>query len=108
MSRQQLERHQVWLYLAAIPEGFALGTIAPGVSDAFEVLLWPALGLLLYATFTQVPLTHLPNAFRDRRFLGAVLIGNFLLVPVVVWGLLAFLPDDPAIQRGVLLVLLVP
>jgi ACR3 family arsenite efflux pump ArsB len=108
VKRTHLERHQVWVYLAAILVGLALGSIAPGVSDPFEALLWPALGLLLYATFTQVPLTHLPDAFRDRRFMGAILVGNFLLVPLVVWGLLAFLPDDPAIRLGVLLVLLVP
>lgn len=108
MTRQQLERHQVWFYLGAILAGLALGSIAPGVSDALEALLWPALGFLLYATFTQVPLVHLPDAFRDRRFLGAVLIGNFLIVPFLVWGFLVFLPDDPAIRLGVLLVLLVP
>jgi arsenite transporter len=108
VTGQQLERHQVWSYLAAILAGLALGGFAPGVIHAFEALLWPALALLLYATFTQVPLTHLPDAFRDRRFLGAVLIGNFILVPFLVWWLLAFLPDDPAIQLGVLLVLLVP
>jgi ACR3 family arsenite transporter len=108
MTRQQLERHQVWIYLAAILTGLASGSVAPDVSGAFEALLWPALGLLLYATFTQVPLTHLPQAFRDRRFIGAVLVGNFLLIPLVIWGLAAFLPDDPAVRLGVLLVLLVP
>jgi len=108
MTRQQLERHQVWIYLVAILAGLALGSAAPGVSEPFEAILWPVLGLLLYATFTQVPLTHLPDAFRDGRFMGTVLVGNFLLVPLAVWGLLAFLPDDPAIRLGVLLVLLVP
>lgn len=108
MTRQQLEQHQVWIYLGAILVGLALGSVAPVVSDAFEALLWPALGFLLYTTFTQVPLAHLPDAFRDRCFMGAVLIGNFLLIPFAVWGLLAFLPDDPAIRLGVLLVLLVP
>lgn len=108
MTRQQLERHQVWIYIAAILVGLALGSVAPRVADPFEALLWPALGPLLYATFTQVPLTHLPDAFRDRRFMGAILVGNFLLVPLVAWRLLAFLPDDPAIRLGVLLVLLVP
>lgn len=108
MIRQQFERHQVWLYLAAIAVGLALGSAAPELTGFFEMILWPVLGLMLYTTFTQVPLTHLPNAFRDRRFMGAVLIGNFLLVPFVVWGLLAFLPDDPAIRLGVLIVLLVP
>lgn len=108
MKRQQLEQHQVWIYLAAILGGLALGSYAPDLSGPFEVVLWPVLGLLLYTTFTQVPLTHLPEAFRDRRFMGAVLIGNFILIPLAVWGLLLFLPDDPAIRLGVLLVLLVP
>lgn len=88
--------------------GVALGVAAPPFAGALEVLLWPALGLLLYTTFTQVPLTHLPEAFRDGRFMAAVLVGNFVLVPLAVWGLLAFAPDDPAIRLGILLVLLVP
>lgn len=108
MSRQQLERHQVWIYLAAILAGLCVGLVAPDVSATFEVVLWPVLGLLLYATFTQVPLNHLPAAFRDLRFMGAVLTGNFLAIPLLVWGLLVFLPDEPAIRLGVLLVLLVP
>ncbi|NCN84042.1 MAG: arsenic resistance protein [Sphingomonadales bacterium] len=108
MTRQQLERHQVWIYLLAILAGLGTGSVAPDVSATFEAVLWPVLGLLLYTTFTQVPLTHLPEAFRDRRFMGAVLTGNFLLVPLLVWVLLIFLPDDPAIRLGVLLVLLVP
>lgn len=108
MTRQQLERHRVWIYLVAILAGLTLGGTAPGASKPFEAVLWVLLGVLLYTTFTQVPLTHLPDAFRDGRFMGTVLVGNFLLVPLAVWGLLAFLPDDPAIRLGVLLVLLVP
>lgn len=108
MTRQQLERHQVWIYLGAILAGLALGSIAPGVTDRFEAVLWPVLGLMLFSTFTQVPLARLPEAFRDRRFMGAIVFGNFILIPLVVWGLLVFLPDQPAIRLGVLLVLLVP
>ncbi|PWE32363.1 bile acid:sodium symporter [Maritimibacter sp. 55A14] len=108
MTLQQFERHQVWIYLAAILLGLALGTLVPGVAGAFEMLLWPVLGLLLFATFTQVPLVHLPQAARDRRFIGAMLAGNFVLVPLLVWALYLFLPDNPAIQLGVLVVLLVP
>lgn len=55
-----------------------------------------------------MPLTHLAPAFRDRRFLIALLTGNFILVPLIVGALLLLLPDDPAIRLGVLLVLLVP
>lgn len=108
MNRGRIERYQVWFYLGAIIAGLGTGTAAPGLAPLFETVLWPVLGILLYATFTQVPLTHLPEAFRDRRFMGAVLTGNFVLVPLAVWGLLAVLPDDPAPRLGVLLVLLVP
>jgi len=108
VTREFLERHQVWLYLAAIAAGLWLGTTAPAVAPVFERVLWPVLGLLLYATFTQVPLVHLPVALRDRRFMAAVLTGNFLLVPLLVWVLLALAPADPAVRLGILMVLLVP
>jgi arsenite transporter len=108
MTRHQLERHQVWVYLSAISLGLAVGAIVPAVAGSLDVLLWPALGVLLYATFTQVPLTQLADAVRDVRFIGTVLAGNFVLVPLLVAGLLPLVPNDPAIRFGVLLVLLVP
>ncbi|WP_150278803.1 arsenic resistance protein [Halopseudomonas salina] len=108
MSRDCLERHQVWIYLAAILSGLALGTVAPVVAPLFESVLWPVLAVLLYATFVQVPLLHVREAFRDRRFVVAVVLGNFLFIPLLVWIMLPLLPDDPALRLGVLLVLLVP
>jgi ACR3 family arsenite transporter len=108
MTRAGLERHQVLVYLAAILAGLAIGGLFPAAAPAFEALVWPALGVLLYATFTQVPLTRLSGALRDRRFMAAVLAGNFLLVPVLVWGLLAIAPGDAAIRLGIAMVLLVP
>ena len=54
------------------------------------------------------PLLHLRDAFRDHRFVAAVLGGNFVILPALVWVLLAWLPSDPAVRLGVLLVLLVP
>ena len=108
MTRDNLERHQVWFYLAAILAGLALGALAPGLAPALELLLWPSLAALLYTTFTQVPLARLPVAFRDMRFMAAVVVGNFVVLPLLVWGVLALVPDDPAVRLGVLLVLLVP
>jgi ACR3 family arsenite efflux pump ArsB len=98
--REQLERYQVWLYLVAILAGMAIGWMAPEQTRHWELLLWPALGVLLYTTFTQVPLIHLTSAFRDRRFLAALLAGNFFLIPVIVGALLLLLPEDPAIRTG--------
>ncbi len=108
MSRATLERHQVWVYLAAIGLGLATGQRLEHSAGALESALWPVLGLLLFVTFTQVRLNRLPEAFRDRRFMAAAVSGNFVAVPLIVWGLLWLVPDDPAIRLGVLLVLLVP
>lgn len=85
-----------------------IGSVAPGLGSTMETLLWPSLAALLYVTFTQVPLNHLPEAFRDGRFMAAILLSNFILVPILVWVLLLAVPDQPAVRLGVLLVLLVP
>jgi ACR3 family arsenite efflux pump ArsB len=66
------------------------------------------LAALLYTTFVQVPLLHVRDAFRDGRFVLAILLGNFVLIPLLVGLALRVLPDDPALHLGVLLVLLVP
>lgn len=108
MTKDQLERHQVWLYLCAILVGLMLGSAFPALAPAFEALLWPALAALLYTTFTQIRLIDLPTAFSDIRFVCAALIGNFLLLPLLVFAVLMLAPDDPAILLGLVLVLLVP
>lgn len=108
MTRATLERQQVWCYLGAIVVGLIVGTVLPGAGHVFEVLLWPVLSLLLYVTFIQVPLTSIAAAFKDTRFLLAALIGNFAILPLLVWALVQFLPADEAIRLGLLLVLLVP
>lgn len=108
MNREQLERRQAWIYLAAISAGLWLGFASPDSGAALEALLWPVLGVLLFTTFSQIPLDHLPAAFSNRRFLVALLFGNFLVVPALVWLLVATLPPDPALRLGVAAVLLVP
>lgn len=106
--KDSLERNQVWLYVAAITLGMVIGWLWSSVTGSFEALLWPVLGVLLYATFTQVPLTRLAAAVRDVRFNVALVLGNFVIMPTIVWLLLFLAPADPAIRLGLLLVLLVP
>jgi arsenite transporter len=108
VTHQTLEKNQVFIYLAAIVSGLIIGASSPRVGELLETALLPVLGLLLYTTFTQVPMSHLRNAFVDSRFLGAAMMGNFVLIPCLVWGLMFLAPDDPAIRLGVLMVLLVP
>ncbi len=106
--QQCLEKYQCGFYLAAVLSGLGGGLVFAGLGEALSVLLWPLLAVLLYATFTQVPLLHLRDAFLRPRFLLLAVIGNFLFVPLIVWCLLQLAPPDAAVQLGILLVLLVP
>ncbi|MFC7944649.1 arsenic resistance protein [Microbacterium oxydans] len=102
------ERHQVMLYLTSIVVGAAIGLWAPASAPWWESAMTPALGLLLYATFLSVPFSRVGRAFTDWRFLVTLLIVNFAVVPLVVFGLTRFVATDEAVLLGVLLVLLTP
>jgi ACR3 family arsenite transporter len=104
----RLERHQVAVYLCALAAGVLIGLAAPGADGAFEALIYPVLGALLYATFLQVPFTALRAAFGDRRFLLSALALNFIVVPPIVFALSRLAPGGTAVELGVLLVLLTP
>jgi ACR3 family arsenite transporter len=105
---QRMERRQVPLYLAAIAVGALAGWWAPAAAPTLSVAITPVLALLLFATFLGVPLGNLGRSVLDLRFFGAVLGVNFLIVPVLVFGLSRFVADDRVLLLGVLLVLLTP
>lgn len=108
MLREQLERGQIAIYLVAIGFGIAIGVLAPVTGARFEHAITPVLAALIYTTFLQIPLADLRGSLANRRFLGAILVANFLVIPLVVWGLFQMVPANPAVQLGVLLVLLTP
>ncbi|ARQ72672.1 arsenic resistance protein [Streptomyces marincola] len=103
-----MERHQVSVYLGALAAGGLAGWAAPGAGPGLEHVINPVLAALLYVTFLQVPASRLLRSLRAGRFLGAALLVNFAVVPLVVAAMFAFLPDDRAVRMGVLLVLLAP
>ncbi|WP_347812546.1 bile acid:sodium symporter [Rathayibacter sp. PhB179] len=102
-----LEHRQIALYLVAIAAGAALGLLLPA-AHRLEVAIEPVLALLLFATFLGVPFAAIGRSLRDGRFLAAVGVLNFVVVPVVAYGLSRFVADSQALLFGVLLVLLTP
>jgi len=105
--REVLENRQIAIYFGAVAlaAGFALSV--PG-AVVLEAAINPALALMLYATFLQVPVAELRRAFGRFRFLAVLLAVNFAAIPLLVAVLLRFLPPDPLLRLGVLLVLLTP
>ena len=45
----------------------------------------PALGVMLFVTFLQVPLARLRASLSNLRFMGALLVANFIVIPPW-WG----------------------
>ncbi|MGY0406727.1 hypothetical protein, partial [Pseudoalteromonas sp. SYSU M81241] len=78
--RDILERRQIWIYFAAV--------LAGAVAQDFARPTWiePALAFMLFVTFLQVPLSQIGNGFRQVRFLFALLIANFVAIPVLVFA----------------------
>lgn len=105
--RDRLESHQVIIYFAAVVVAAAVAALVSG-TDALEGAISPALALMLFFTFLQVPLADLGRAFKRVRFLAALIASNFVVVPLLVALLVQFLPPDPMLRLGVLLVLLTP
>lgn len=105
---ERMEHHQVAIYLAAMAAGGLLGWAAPATGPGLEHAINPVLGALLFVTFLQVPAAELVRSLRDGRFLSAAVVVNFVVVPLVVAAMFAFLPADQAVRLGVLLVLLCP
>lgn len=105
--REILESRQISIYFGAVVLAAVTALLVPGTS-VLETGIKPALAFMLFVTFLQVPLADLGQAFARVRFLAALLTANFIVVPLLVTILVQFLPTDPMVRLGVLLVLLTP
>lgn len=106
--RDWLQRHQVAVYAVAVLLAVGTGVSRPSSSTFIEQLIDPILAILLYVTFLEIPFVRLRRAFTNGRFMAAALGMNFIVVPIVVWGLTRLLPPEPVILVGVFMVLLTP
>ncbi|MBF6028268.1 arsenic resistance protein [Pseudomonas sp. P115] len=108
MTRDTLEHNQIPLYFVAVLLAAAFGLFEPSLAHGLNVLVTPAIAVLMYAMFLQIPFLELRSSLSNKRFLSALLLANFILVPVLVWALTRGLVERPALLMGALLVLLTP
>ncbi|MCS3415795.1 ACR3 family arsenite efflux pump ArsB [Pseudomonas sp. BIGb0450] len=108
MTRDTLEQHQIPIYFAAVLLAAVVGLLAPSMSQGLAALVTPAIAVLMYAMFLQIPFLDLRQGLGNKRFMCALLLANFILIPLLVWALTRGLVAQPAILVGALLVLLTP
>ncbi|MEN4912914.1 arsenic resistance protein [Erwinia amylovora] len=105
--RNGFEHHQVSIYFTAVVVASLVALVLPATT-ALASAINPALALMLYVTFMQVPVTEPGKAITRLRFLLPLLLANFVIVPALVAVLIPFLPENRMLLLGVLLVLLTP
>jgi len=108
--REKLERNQIWLYVGTLALAAALGLLFPDVAVLLDhnVLISIVIAVLMFGMFSQIPFMSIKESLNNRRFIVALLMANYIAVPVVVWLLSHFLPQQSPVLLGVYLVLLTP
>lgn len=108
MTRDTLEQNQIPIYFASVVLAAVVGLLAPSMSQGVAALVTPAIAVLMYAMFLQIPFLDLRQGLGNKHFMAALLLANFILIPLLVWALTRGLVEHPAILVGALLVLLTP
>lgn len=95
--------------IGAILLGSLIGAQAPSIGEAASSFVDPPILALVFLLFFELRLSPILRATRHLRFLFIAWVANFLIIPVIGWGVASlFLSREPALYVGLLIYFMAP
>lgn len=107
--KSMIEKYQIYIYFIALLSGVLVGLISNIFANILESIISASLFLLMFSMFSQIPFFNIKHSLLNIKSILALLISNFIVIPLFVYGLIQLfdISDAPTLI-GLYLVLLTP
>lgn len=103
------DRLQPVVLIGSIAVGLILAKATPGIADSMSALVSGGVLVLIFLVMLGVDAGRIATALTQRRFLAIAVAVNFVLNPLLAWGLGGvFLSGEPELRVGLILFLVTP
>lgn len=107
--KSMIEKYQIYIYFIALLSGVLVGLISNIFANILESIISASLCLLMFSMFSQIPFFNITHSLFNIKSILALLISNFIVIPLFVYGLIQLFDiSDAPIIIGLYLVLLTP